>query len=109
MDIPAHGGQTKRQEFIFVHAGLSPGTALEDQDIGDLLWIREPFLSFFHGYHEQTLLVTCGNNIPAIVVHGHTPDFEAPVFKEYRIGLDGGVCLPPSATKAGGGLSAATS
>jgi len=102
VDIPVHDGQAKRQEFIFVHAGLCPGTALEDQDIGDLLWIREPFLSFFHGYPEQTLPVTDNNNIPAIVVHGHTPDSEAPVFKEYRIGLDGGACLPPSATKAWG-------
>jgi len=31
-------------DFVFVHAGIRPGVALEDQDPQDLIWIREPFL-----------------------------------------------------------------
>lgn len=45
--------------YLFVHAGIRPGTPLETQDPEDLIWIREPFLSSRadHG---------------AKVVHGHT-------------------------------------
>ena len=32
-------------DYIFVHAGLHPGIAVEAQSRQDLLWIREPFLS----------------------------------------------------------------
>ncbi|MEM8789208.1 MAG: metallophosphoesterase family protein [Pseudomonadota bacterium] len=45
--------------YVFVHAGLRPGVALDKQDIDDLIWIREPFLSYPHDH-------------PGIVVHGHT-------------------------------------
>jgi serine/threonine protein phosphatase 1 len=46
-------------DYLFVHAGIRPGLALEDQDRHDLRWIREPFLSDAkeHGF---------------MVVHGHT-------------------------------------
>jgi serine/threonine protein phosphatase 1 len=46
-------------DYLFVHAGIRPGIAVEDQDRLDLRWIREPFLSDAkeHGF---------------IVVHGHT-------------------------------------
>jgi serine/threonine protein phosphatase 1 len=91
-DIQVYGGETKHQEFIFVHAGVCPGTVLEEQDIHYLLWIREPFLSFALGYPGQTVPVPHSNNISAIVVHGHTPDPKAPIFKEHRIGLDADVC-----------------
>ena len=45
--------------YLFVHAGIRPGVALEAQDREDLIWIREPFLSSAadHGFK---------------VVHGHT-------------------------------------
>jgi serine/threonine protein phosphatase 1 len=45
--------------YLFVHAGIRPGVALEAQDREDLIWIREPFLSSTadHGFK---------------VVHGHT-------------------------------------
>jgi serine/threonine protein phosphatase 1 len=45
--------------YLFVHAGIRPGVALEAQDRDDLIWIREPFLSSTvdHGFK---------------VVHGHT-------------------------------------
>lgn len=49
----------RRGEALFVHAGIRPGVALEQQAEDDLVWIREPFLSDRreHG---------------ALVVHGHT-------------------------------------
>ncbi len=62
--------------LIFVHAGLRPGIALEDQTAEDLMWIREPFLSDprDHG---------------ALVVHGHTA-LDTPCHNGNRINLDGG-------------------
>ena len=44
----------------YVHAGVRPGTPLNDQIQDDLLWIREPFLS---SYESRDMFV----------VHGHTP------------------------------------
>jgi serine/threonine protein phosphatase 1 len=46
-------------DYLFVHAGIRPGVAIEEQDRFDLRWIREPFLTDAkdHGF---------------IVVHGHT-------------------------------------
>lgn len=60
--------------FVFVHAGLRPGRTLAEQDEGDLLWIREPFLD-----------VPGGAGI--VVVHGHTPETE-PVLRSWRVGVD---------------------
>jgi len=69
-----------RGQYLFVHAGVRPGVALEDQTIDDLLWIREPFLSQPHG-------------LPYTVVHGHTftEDFQV-VRLPYRIGIDTAAC-----------------
>lgn len=46
-------------DYLFVHAGIRPGIALDDQVHSDLRWIRDPFLSDAkeHGF---------------VVVHGHT-------------------------------------
>jgi len=46
-------------DYLFVHAGIRPGVALEHQRQTDLRWIREPFLRDLtdHG---------------VVVVHGHT-------------------------------------
>ncbi|MDT9599703.1 metallophosphoesterase family protein [Sphingosinicella sp. GR2756] len=46
-------------DYLFVHAGIRPGVAIEEQTRFDLRWIREPFLSDVkeHGF---------------VVVHGHT-------------------------------------
>jgi serine/threonine protein phosphatase 1 len=46
-------------DYLFVHAGIRPGVAIEQQAPFDLRWIREPFLtdSKHHG---------------VMVVHGHT-------------------------------------
>ncbi|MFC3072215.1 metallophosphoesterase family protein [Shinella pollutisoli] len=63
-------------DLLFVHAGIRPGVALEDQDDEDLLWIREPFLSE-------------GPRLPLTVVHGHTAGSE-PVFGRGRVCIDTG-------------------
>lgn len=63
-------------DYLFVHAGIRPGVDLEEQDLTDLRWIREPFLSEDreHGF---------------VVVHGHTivPEVEE---RHNRIGIDTG-------------------
>ncbi|MFQ3622187.1 MAG: metallophosphoesterase family protein [Acetobacteraceae bacterium] len=62
--------------YLFVHAGVRPGVPLDSQDEGDLIWIREPFLS-------------SEADLGAVVVHGHTPGRE-PVIRRNRIGIDTG-------------------
>lgn len=63
-------------DYLFVHAGIRPGVALDRQQQQDLRWIREPFLSdqTDHGF---------------VVVHGHTinPEVEE---RANRIGIDTG-------------------
>lgn len=61
---------------LFVHAGVRPGIAIEDQTDRDLMWIREPFLSE-------------GPRLPINVIHGHTAGEEA-VFGPRRICIDTG-------------------
>jgi serine/threonine protein phosphatase 1 len=65
--------------YAFVHAGLRPGVALEAQRRDDMLWIREPFLSW-------------SGALPAVVVHGHTPE-DVPAILPHRIGVDTGAVL----------------
>ena len=62
--------------YIFVHAGVRPGVALDRQTEQDLLWIRDSFLR---------LPVP----LERIVVHGHTPS-EQPFVDARRIGVDTG-------------------
>lgn len=73
---------------LFVHAGVRPGVPLPHQDSKDLIWIREPFLSF-EGSHG------------VFVVHGHTPTrSRLPDLRTNRLNIDTGACL-------GGPLTAA--
>lgn len=65
--------------YVFVHAGLKPYVALDDQRETDLLWIREEFLE-------------SRANFGRVVVHGHTPTAE-PVVRHNRIGIDTGAYL----------------
>ena len=62
--------------YVFVHAGVRPGVALDQQARDDLLRMRQPFL-----YSEA--------NFGAVVVHGHTP-VKAPVIRHNRIAIDTG-------------------
>jgi serine/threonine protein phosphatase 1 len=63
-------------DYLFVHAGIRPGIALEEQSQSDLRWIREPFLldERDHGF---------------VVVHGHTIAEEVQE-RPNRIGIDTG-------------------
>lgn len=62
--------------YYFCHAGVRPGVDLTAQDIDDLIWIREPFLS-------------SNADLGRIVVHGHSIT-DAPVVRANRIGVDTG-------------------
>jgi serine/threonine protein phosphatase 1 len=63
-------------DYLFVHAGIRPGTALDTQTVEDLRWIREPFLSHPH-------------DLGAVIVHGHTITTD-PVVRDNRLGIDTG-------------------
>lgn len=66
----------REQGKFFVHAGVRPGVALDDQIEGDMVWIRQEFLNddSDHG---------------ALIVHGHTP-VDAPDLRANRLNLDTG-------------------
>jgi serine/threonine protein phosphatase 1 len=66
----------QRGGYFFAHAGIRPGVPLADQDGQDLVWIRQPFLSW-------------PDPLEAVVVHGHTPKDE-PAVRVNRIGVDTG-------------------
>jgi serine/threonine protein phosphatase 1 len=68
--------QLRLGDYLFVHAGIRPGVALERQVPDDLRWIREEFLND-------------PRNHGVIVVHGHTIRPE-PEFRSNRIGIDTG-------------------
>jgi serine/threonine protein phosphatase 1 len=63
-------------DYLFVHAGIRPGVALDEQRQTDLRWIRDPFLldDTDHGF---------------VVVHGHTISSEVEE-RPNRIGIDTG-------------------
>lgn len=69
---------------IYVHAGLMPGLAFEDQDPETCMWIRDRFLR------------ARASDLPGHVVHGHTPYHElkpepsAPELLPHRTNLDTG-------------------
>lgn len=65
-------------DYAFVHAGVRPGVPVDRQTADDLLWIREPFLSFNRSFGK-------------VIVHGHTVEAE-PVVRHNRIGIDTGAC-----------------
>lgn len=74
-------------DYMFVHAGIRPGLALEDQMAADLRWIREPFLGSDadHG---------------AVIVHGHTI-VGKPEIRPGRIGIDTGAYMSGRLTALG--------
>lgn len=63
-------------DYVFVHAGIRPGVALDDQDPTDLMWIRDDFL------FDPTPL-------EKVVVHGHTV-VPVPEIRPNRIDIDTG-------------------
>ncbi|WFP76493.1 metallophosphoesterase family protein [Mesorhizobium sp. WSM4906] len=64
------------EQFVFVHAGIRPGIALEEQDEADLLNIRSDFLAAAH-------------HLDRWVVHGHTI-VDVPTLEGRRLGIDTG-------------------
>ncbi|MDP7652139.1 MAG: metallophosphoesterase family protein [Rhodospirillales bacterium] len=63
-------------DYLFVHAGLRPGVALDEQTEGDMIWIRDAFLNDQTGFEK-------------VVVHGHSIQNE-PDVHAHRIGIDTG-------------------
>ena len=72
-------------DAVFVHAGIRPGIALEDQTETDLVWIRDTFLSHTASFGP-------------LIVHGHTA-LDAATHYGNRLNLDSGAAY-------GGPLSA---
>ena len=67
---------TRRDQYLFVHAGIDPTRPIQVQDDSDFLWIRKPFHKRAH-----TLKFT--------VVHGHSATTR-PIRKRGRICVDTG-------------------
>ena len=63
-------------DYLFVHAGIRPGVALENQNPSDLRWIREKF-------------ITDPRDHGCVVVHGHTISTGVEEMPN-RIGIDTG-------------------
>ena len=63
-------------DYVFVHAGIRPGVALEEQNSSDMRWIRHEFLQ-----HR--------GDLGACIVHGHSISTE-PDVQANRIGIDTG-------------------
>ena len=79
---------------IYVHAGLIPGIALEDQARDDMLWVRQKFLGSDFDWGRP-------------VVHGHTPSRSGPELRPNRINVDTGAVYKGDLTAAildGGGI-----
>ncbi len=74
--LRACGDWVEVGDYLFVHAGIRPGNALEEQEISDLRWIRREFTDF-KGAHSH------------MIIHGHTITEEVDV-PGNRIGIDTG-------------------
>lgn len=67
-----------RPPYLFVHAGIMPTRQLEEQQIEDMLWIRQEFIFNPH-------------RIDATVVFGHTPMRGVMIDLPYKLGIDTGL------------------
>ncbi len=74
-------------DYLFVHAGVRPGSSLELQFPRETRWIREPFLSHT-GDHGR------------VIVHGHTITHRPEVLQN-RIGIDTGAYMSGRLTAIG--------
>ncbi len=63
-------------DYYFVHAGVNPNVSLEQQQVEDMIWIRQEFLN-------------SKKNFGKIIVHGHSI-VKTPEVHENRIALDTG-------------------
>jgi serine/threonine protein phosphatase 1 len=74
-------------DYVFVHAGIRPGIAIEDQRPSDLRWIRGEFTDF-EGEHGM------------MIVHGHSIT-ELVDVRANRIGIDTGAFMSGALTAIG--------
>ena len=74
-------------DYVFVHAGVRPGVALNAQNSQDLHWIRGDFLK-------------CPDPFDKVVIHGHTITQEVDEHPN-RIGIDTGAYLSGRLTAIG--------
>jgi serine/threonine protein phosphatase 1 len=63
-------------DYIFVHGGLRPNIPFEEQNVWDMLWIRDQFIYSDFDFGKR-------------VVFGHTP-FREPLVMDNKIGIDTG-------------------
>jgi serine/threonine protein phosphatase 1 len=74
-------------DYLFVHAGIRPGDAVEEQRTSDLRWIRREFTDF-DGDHGM------------MVIHGHTITEEVEI-RANRVGIDTGAYATGKLTALG--------
>ena len=76
-----------RGDYLFVHAGIRPGRPIEEQDPGEMRWIRERFLNDPRDHGPM-------------IVHGHTVTAEVDEWPN-RIGIDTGAYASGKLTALG--------
>jgi serine/threonine protein phosphatase 1 len=74
--VDAFEDKVEMGDYLFVHAGLRPGVAIDAQEPGDMRWIRDEFLDH-QGFFDR------------VVVHGHSIT-DAVDERPNRIGIDTG-------------------
>lgn len=74
-------------DYLFVHAGIRPKVALQEQKGSDLRWIREDFLNYNDDYGRM-------------VIHGHSITSAVDVQRN-RIGIDTGAYVSGRLTAVG--------
>jgi len=64
------------EQYYIVHAGFRPNIRIEDQDLNDMIWIREEFIYSNYDFGK-------------VVIFGHTP-LNSPLIMKNKIGIDTG-------------------
>ena len=64
------------EQYYITHAGFRPHRGIEDQELFDLIWIRDEFIYSDYDFGK-------------VVIFGHTP-FHSPMIMKNKIGIDTG-------------------
>jgi serine/threonine protein phosphatase 1 len=64
------------QKYYVVHAGFRPNLSIDNQDLLDMIWIRDGFIYSDYDFGK-------------VVIFGHTP-FSSPMIMDNKIGIDTG-------------------
>jgi len=67
---------TELEQYYIVHAGFRPNKRVEDQDLADMIWIRDEFIYSDYDFGK-------------VVIFGHTP-LDSPMIMKNKIGIDTG-------------------